>query len=138
MKKKTLKDSEKLIKFYESSRVFYNKHVNQLSDDYEVEMVRRPKEHQMDFEEYCLVVLHLMFKENPHKRVEDPLFEKESKDLIVYYQNNHKTIKQTWATFKTWDMNCDQTLFEWVLTSYDRFKADEKSGISLSDIFKTN
>lgn len=128
--KKTLKDSEKIVKFYESSRVFYNKHVNQLSDDYEVEMVRRPKEHQMDFEEYCLVVLHLMFKENPDKRVEDPLFQKESKDILVYYQQNHKHLR------KTWDKNIDDSLFEWVLTSYDRFKADEKSGISLSDIFK--
>ena len=127
---KTLKDSEKLIKFYEASRVFYNKHVNQLSDDYEVEMVRRPKEHQMDFEEYCLVVLHLMFKENPDKRVEDPLFEKESGELITYYQQNHKRLKSSW------DKNIDDNLFEWVLTSYDRFKADKKSGISLSDIFK--
>ena len=127
---KTLKDSEKLIKFYEASRVFYNDHVNQLSDDYEVEMVRRPKEHQMDFEEYCLVVLHLMFKENPDKRVEDPLFEKESGELITYYQQNHKRLKSSW------DKNIDDNLFEWVLTSYDRFKADKKSGISLSDIFK--
>jgi len=116
--KKTLKDSEKLIKFYEASRVFYNDHVNQLSDDYEVEMVRRPKEHQMDFEEYCLVVLHLMFKENPHKRVEDPLFQKESNDLITYYQQNHKRLKSSW------DKSIDDNLFEWVLTSYDRFKAD--------------
>ena len=129
---KTLKDSEKLIKFYEASRVFYNDHVNQLSDDYEVEMVRRPKEHQMDFEEYCLVVLHLMFKENPDKRVEDPLFEKESGELITYYQQNHKRLKSSW------DKNIDDNLFEWVLTSYDRFKADQKSGILLSDIFKNN
>ena len=116
--KKTLKDSEKLIKFYEASRVFYNDHVNQLSDDYEVEMVRRPKEHQMDFEEYCLVVLHLMFKENPNKRVEDPLFQKESNDLITFYQQNHKRLKSSW------DKSIDDNLFEWVLTSYDRFKAD--------------
>ena len=116
--KKTLKDSEKLIKFYEASRVFYNKHVNQLSDDYEVEMVRRPKEHQMDFEEYCLVVLHMLFKHNHENRVEDPLFEKESGDLITYYQQNHKRLR------KTWDKNIDDSLFEWVLTSYDRFKAD--------------
>lgn len=116
--KKTLKDSEKLIKFYEASRVFYNDHVNQLSDDYEMEMVRRPKEHQMDFEEYCLVVLHLMFKENPHKRVEDPLFQKESNDLITYYQQNHKRLKSSW------DKSIDNNLFEWVLTSYDRHKAD--------------
>jgi hypothetical protein len=130
MKKKTLKDSEKLIKFYEASRVFYNKHVNQLSDDYEVEMVRRPKEHQMDFEEYCLVVLHMLFKHNHENRVEDPLFEKESGELITYYQQNHKRLKSSW------DKNIDDNLFEWVLTSYDRFKADKKSGISLSDIFK--
>ena len=128
--KKTLKDSEKLIKFYEASRVFYNKHVNQLSDDYEVEMVRRPKEHQMDFEEYCLVVLHMLFKHNHDQRIEDPLFQKESGDLITYYQQNHKRLR------KTWDKSIDDSLFEWVLTSYDRFKADEKSGISLSDIFK--
>jgi hypothetical protein len=116
--KKTLKDSEKLIKFYEASRVFYNDHVNQLSDDYEVEMVRRPKQHQMDFEEYCLAVLHLMFKENQDKRVEDPLFQKESGDLITYYQQNHKRLR------KTWDKSIDDSLFEWVLTSYDRSKAD--------------
>ena len=116
--KKTLKDSEKIVKFYEASRVFYNDHVNQLSDDYEVEMVRRPKEHQMDFEEYCLVVLHMLFKHNHDKRVEDPLFQKESGDLITYYQQNHKRLKSSW------DKNIDDNLFEWVLTSYDRFKAD--------------
>ena len=116
--KKTLKDSEKIVKFYEASRVFYNDHVNQLSDDYEVEMVRRPKEHQMDFEDYCLVVLHMLFKHNHENRVEDPLFEKESGDLITYYQQNHKRLR------KTWDKNIDDSLFEWVLTSYDRFKAD--------------
>jgi hypothetical protein len=118
MKKKTLKDSEKIVKFYEASRVFYNDHVNQLSDDYELEMVRRPKEHQMDFEEYCLVVFHLMFKENPDKRVEDPLFQQESYNLMVYYQQNHKYLKSSW------DKSIDNNLFEWVLTSYDRFKAD--------------
>ena len=116
--KKTLKDSEKLIKFYEASRVFYNDHVNQLSDDYEVEMVRRPKEHQMDFEEYCLVVLYFMFMNNPDKRLEDPLFRKESYDLMVFYQQNKKSLKSSW------DKNIDDNLFEWVLTSYDRFKAD--------------
>ena len=118
MKKKTLKDSEKLIKFYEASRVFYNDHVNQLSDDYEVEMVRRTKEHQMDFEEYCLVVLYFMFMNNPDKRLEDPLFRKESYDLMVFYQQNKKSLKSSW------DKNIDDNLFEWVLTSYDRFKAD--------------
>ena len=116
--KKTLKDSEKLIKFYEASRVFYNDHVNQLSDDYEVEMVRRPKEHQMDFEEYCLVVLYFMFMNNPDKRLEDPLFRKESYDLMVFYQQNKKSLKSSW------DKSIDDNLFEWVLTSYDRFKAD--------------
>ena len=116
--KKTLKESQKLVKFYEASRVFYNDHVNQLSEDYELEMVRRPKEHQMDFEEYCLAVFHLMFKENPDKRVEDPLFQKESYDLMVYYQQNHKYLKSSW------DKSIDNNLFEWVLTSYDRFKAD--------------
>ena len=127
--KKTLKDSEKLIKFYETSRVFYNQHVNQLSDDYEVEMTRRTKEHQMDFEEYCLVVLHLMFKENPHKRAEDPLFQKESYDLMVYYQQNHKYLKSSW------DKSIDDNLFEWVLTSYDRFKADSIT-LSISTLNK--
>ena len=116
--KKTLKDSEKLIKFYEASRVFYNDHVNQLSDDYEVEMVRRTKEHQMDFEEYCLVVLYFMFMNNPDKRLEDPLFRKESYDLMVFYQQNKKSLKSSW------DKNIDDNLFEWILTSYDRFKAD--------------
>ena len=116
--KKTLKDSEKLIKFYEASRVFYNDHVNQLSDDYEVEMVRRSKEHQMDFEEYCLVVLYFMFMNNPDKRLEDPLFRKESYDLMVFYQQNKKSLKSSW------DKNIDDNLFEWILTSYDRFKAD--------------
>lgn len=127
--KKTLKDSEKLIKFYEASRVFYNEHVNQLSEDYEVEMVRRPKEHQMDFEEYCFVVLFLMFKDNPDKRVEDPLFQSESHDLILYYQMNKKTLKTSW------DKTIDNNLFEWVLTSYDRFKAESFEPICLSQIF---
>ena len=125
--KKTLKDSEKLIKFYEASRVFYNDHVNQLLDDYEVEMVRRPKEHQMDFEEYCLVVLHMLFKHNHDKRVEDPLFQKESGDLMVFYQQNKKSLKSSW------DKNIDDNLFEWVLTSYDRFKADSIT-LSLSTL----
>ena len=118
MKKKTLKDSEKLIKFYEASRVFYNDQVNQLSDDYEVEMVRRTKEHQMDFEEYCLVVLYFMFTQNPDKRLEDPLFRKESYDLMVFYQENKKSLKSSW------DKSIDDNLFEWIFTSYDRFKAD--------------
>ena len=116
--KKTLKDSQKLIKFYEASRVFYNDQVNQLSEDYKVEMVRRTKEHQMDFEEYCLVVLYFMFMNNPDKRLEDPLFRKESYDLMVFYQQNKKSLKSSW------DKNIDDNLFEWVLTSYDRFKAD--------------
>lgn len=118
MKKKTLKDSEKLIKFYEASRVFYNDQVNQLSEDYKVEMVRRTKEHQMDFEEYCLVVLYFMFTQNPDKRLEDPLFRKESYDLMVFYQENKKSLKSSW------DKSIDDNLFEWILTSYDRFKAD--------------
>ena len=132
MKKKTLKDSQKLIKFYETSRAFYNRHVSQLSDDYEVEMVRRTKEHQMDFEEYCLVALYFIFTQNPDKRLEDPLFRKESYDLMVFYQENKKSLKSSW------DKSIDDNLFEWILTSYDRFKADKKSGISLSDIFKKN
>jgi hypothetical protein len=115
---KTLEDSEKIVKFYEASRTFYKEYVNQLSDDYEVEMVRRPKEHQMDFEEYCLVVLHMLFKHNHDKRVEDPLFQEESRNLITYYQQNHKYLR------KSWDKSIDDNLFEWVLTSYDRFKAD--------------
>jgi hypothetical protein len=116
--KKTLKESQKLVKFYEASRVFFNEHVNQLFEDYEVEMVRRPKEHQMDFEEYCLAVLHLMFRDNPNKRVTDPLFQRESLNLITYYQQNKKSLKSSW------DKSIDDNLFEWVLTSYDRFKAD--------------
>ena len=115
---KTLEDSQKIVKFYKASRTFYKEYVNQLSDDYEVEMVRRPKEHQMDFEEYCLVVLHMLFKHNHDKRVEDPLFQEESKNLITYYQQNHKSLR------KSWDKSIDDNLFEWVLTSYDRFKAD--------------
>ena len=115
---KTLKDSQKLVKFYEASRVFYNDHVNQLYEDYVVEMVKRPKEHQMDFEEYCLAVLHLMFRDNPNKRITDPLFQRESLNLITYYQQNKKSLKSSW------DKNIDDNLFEWVLTSYDRFKAD--------------
>ena len=50
--------------------------------------------------------------------VEDPLFQKESNDLITYYQQNHKRLKSSW------DKSIDDNLFEWVLTSYDRFKAD--------------
>jgi hypothetical protein len=118
MKKKTLKDSKRIVIFYQSLREFYHQHVNQLSDDYEVEMVRRPKEHQMDFEEYCLAVFHLMFKEYESTSIENPLFIKESKDLMVYYQQNHKYLKSSW------DRSIDDNLFEWVLTSYDRFKAD--------------
>ena len=129
MKKKTLKDSEKLINFYKASRTFYKEYVNQLSDDYEVEMVRRPKEHQMDFEEYCLVVLHMLFKHNHDKRVEDPLFQEESKNLITYYQQNHKSLR------KSWDKSIDDNLFEWVLTSYDRFKADSIT-LSISTLNK--
>jgi hypothetical protein len=115
---KTLEDSQKIVKFYQAARVFYNDHVNQLSEDYEVEMKRRPKEHQMDFEEYCLVVFHLMFKQSDDKRIETPLFIKESYDLMVYYQHNYVYLK------KSWDRSIDNNLFEWVLTSYDRFKAD--------------
>lgn len=118
MKKKTLKDSKRIVIFYQSLREFYHQHVNQLSDDYELEMVRRPKEHQMDFEEYCLAVFHLMFKEYENTSIENPLFIKESKDLMVYYQQNHKYLKSSW------DKSIDNNLFEWVLTSYDRFKAD--------------
>lgn len=129
-KTKTLDDSMKIVKFYETSRIFFNQHRSQLMDDYELEMVRRSKEHRMDFEEYCLSVLFLMFRDNPHVRTEDKLFENESHDLLLYYQLNKKSLK------KTWDKNCDDTLFEWTLTSYDRYKADNRSGILLSDIFK--
>jgi hypothetical protein len=131
MKTKTLKDSLSIVKFYETTRIFFNQHHNQLSDDYEIEMVRRAPEHRMDFEEYCLVVLHLMFKNEPSKRAETKLFLDESSNLIVYYQQNSHAIK------RRWDKDCDKTLFEWVLTSYDRHKADSRGPISLSDIFKT-
>ena len=129
MKKKTLKDSKRIVIFYQSLREFYHQHVNQLSDDYEVEMVRRPKEHQMDFEEYCLAVFHLMFKEYENTSIENPLFIKESKDLMVYYQQNHKYLKSSW------DKSIDNNLFEWVLTSYDRFKADSIT-LSISTLNK--
>jgi hypothetical protein len=128
---KTLKDSLSIVKFYETTRVFFNKHHNQLADDYEQEMVRRAPEHRMDFEEYCLAVVYFMFKNEPSKRAEQKLFLAEAEDLLLYYQQNHKAIK------KSWDKDCDNTLFEWVLTSYDRHKADSRGSISLSDIFKT-
>jgi hypothetical protein len=83
----------------------------------------------MDFEEYCLVVLHLMMKNKPRKNADDKLFEVESADLLSYYQNNDKSLK------KTWNKDCDSTLFGWVLTSYDRFKADNRGSLSLSTIF---
>jgi hypothetical protein len=129
---KTLKDSLSIVKFYETTRTFFNKHYNQFADDYEQEMVRRAPEHRMDFEEYCLVVVLFMFKENnPRKMPHDKLFLVEAENLLLYYQQNHKAIK------KSWDKDCDNTLFEWVLTSYDRHKADSRGSISLSDIFKT-
>jgi hypothetical protein len=131
MKTKTLKQSLELVKFYETTRIFFNQHQNQLADDYEQEMVRRAPEHRMDFEEYCLVVLYFMFKNEPSKRAETKLFLDESSNLIVYYQQNRHALK------RRWDKDCDKTLFEWVLTSYDRFKADSRGPISLSDIFKT-
>ena len=128
---KTLKQSWSIVKFYETSREFFNTHQNQLADDYEIEMVRRTEEHRMDFEEYCLVVLHFMMKNKLNKAANDKLFEAESADLLSYYQNNNKTIN------KTWDRDCDSTLFGWILTSYDRFKADNREPLSLSTIFKT-
>jgi hypothetical protein len=127
---KTLKQSWSIVKFYETSREFFNTHQNQLADDYEIEMVRRTEEHRMDFEEYCLVVLHLMMKTKPRKNADDKLFEAESADLLSYYQNNDKTIK------KTYDKDYSKNLFEWVLTSYDRYKADSRGPIFLSSIFK--
>jgi hypothetical protein len=126
---KTLKQSWSIVKFYETSRGFFNTHQNQLADDYELEMVRRAEEHRMDFEEYCLVVLHLMMKNKPRKNADDKLFEAESADLLSYYQNNDKSLK------KTWNKDCDSTLFGWVLTSYDRFKADNRGSLSLSSLF---
>ena len=127
---KTLKQSWSIVKFYETSREFYSLHENQLADDYEVEMVRRTEEHRMDFEEYCLVVLHLMMKTKPRKRAEDKLFETESADLLSYYQNNCKSLKETY------NKDCDATLFGWVLTSYDRHKADNRESLSLSTNLK--
>jgi hypothetical protein len=117
-KNKTLEESQKIVEFYKASRTFYNEYVHTLINDYQVEMKVRPKKHQMDFEEYCLVVLHFLFKNNIDKRIEDPLFIKESYDLITYYQQNHKHLR------KSWDKSIDDNLFEWVLTSYDRFKSD--------------
>jgi hypothetical protein len=126
MKSNTLKDSWNIVKFYETTRIFFNQHLNQLMDDYENEMVRRSPEHQMDFEEYCLVVVLFMFSSKPRKTKTDKLFESEAKDLVLYYQNNYKTIK------KTWNREVDNFLFEWVLTSYDRHKADSRPPLSLS------
>jgi hypothetical protein len=124
---KKLKDSLSIVKFYETTRIFFNQHHNQLADDYEQEMVRRAPEHRMDFEEYCFVVLHLMFKNEKKKRAETKLFLSESTDLLLYYQQNSHAIK------RRWDKDCDKTLFEWVLTSYDRHKADSRGPIMLSD-----
>lgn len=131
MKTKTLKQSLELVKFYETTRIFFNRHHNQLADDYEIEMVRRAPEHRMDFEEYCLAVVYFMFKNEPKKTTKSKLFLSESEDLLLYYQQNHKALK------KSWDKQCDNTLFEWVLTSYDRYKADSWGPIRLSDMFKT-
>lgn len=132
MKSNTLKESWDIVKFYETTRIFFNQHVNQLADDYEMEMSRRSKEHQMDFEEYCLVVVLFMFNSKPRKNKTDKLFESEAKDLVLYYQNNSNTIK------KTWDKKFDKTLFEWVLTSYDRHKAESRPPLSLSSFLNLN
>ena len=126
MKSNTLKESWSIVKFYETTRIFFNQHQETLVQDYKNEMKRRVKEHRMDFEEYCLVVVLFMFKENPRKRAEDKLFQAEAQDLVIYYQNNKHSIK------KTWNKTCDKTLFEWVLTSYDRHKANSKAPLSLS------
>ena len=126
MKSNTLKESWSIVKFYETTRIFFNRHQETLVQDYKNEMERRTKEHQMDFEEYCLVVVLFMFKENPRKRAEDKLFQAEAQDLLLYYQNNKHSIK------RRWDKTCDKTLFEWVLTSYDRHKAESKAPLSLS------
>lgn len=130
MKNKTLKESQQIMAFYESTRLFYRKYEEQMMEDYKQEMERRADEHKMDFEEYCLAVLYLMFSEDRNKRKETPLFLNESKELMVYYQQNSKKIK------RSWDKSCDDNLFEWVLTSYDRHKANQKGTISLSTIIK--
>ena len=130
--KTKLEKSWNIVKFYETTRQWYRQHELELSLNWGKEMEQRSKVHQMDQPEYCLVVLYLMFKENPKKRKEDDLFENESKNLLTYYQNNSKTIK------KTWDKKCDMTLFEWTLTSYDRHKADMRGPLSLSTIFNKN
>lgn len=131
MKSNTLKESWEIVKFYETTRMFFNQHLNQLADDYEMEMSRRSKEHQMDFEEYCLVVVLLFFGNKPQSK-KDKLFENEAKDLVLYYQNNHSSIK------KSWDKKFDKTLFEWVLTSYDRHKAESRPPLSLSSFLNIN
>jgi hypothetical protein len=129
-KTKTLNDSLKIVKFYEATREWYKHCELQLSLDWAEEMERRPKVHHIDQPEYCLSVLWLMFN-NTNKPSDKP-FTEEARNLLSYYQNNFKTIK------KTWDKKCDMTLFEWTLTSYDRYKADMRGPLSLSTIFNKN
>jgi hypothetical protein len=126
--KSKLEKSWELVKFYETTRIWFKNHQKQLKKDYKEEMITRAPEHRMDFEEYCLVVLYLIFKENPKKRKEDGLFKTECEDLILYYQNNHEVLKTSW------DKKSDKILFEWVLTSYDRHKADSRGTLSLSTL----
>jgi len=123
----TLKESWYIVKFYETTRIFFNKYQETLVQDYKKEMDRRAPEHQMDFEEYCLVVVLFMFKENPRRRAIDKLFKAEAQELLIYYQQNSHAIK------RRWDKTCDKTLFEWVLTSYDRHKADKRGPVTLHD-----
>jgi len=132
MKKKikTLNDSQKIVKFYETTREWYKHWELQLSLDWAEEMERRTKDNQMDQTEYCLAVLYLMFYDE--NKPSDKPFTEEARNLLTYYQNNFKTIE------KTWDKKCDMTLFEWTLTSYDRHKADMKGTLSLSTIFNKN
>jgi len=128
--KSKLEQSWELVKFYETTRIFFNKHKKQLIKDYHEEMIKRTPEHQMDFEEYCLVVLYLMFQDVSVKRNQDGLFKSECEDLILYYQNNHQVLKSSW------NKKSDKTLFEWVLTSYDIHKADSRGPLSLSILLK--
>lgn len=128
MKTKTLKESQMLVRFYETARIVYQQYKDQFFKDYVIEMERRCVDNQMDFEEYVLTCLYIMFNEPKKKRKEDVLFRAECGDLIIFYRNNHKKLK------RSWDKSCDDNLFEWVLTSYDRYKADMKGTLSLSTL----
>ncbi len=127
---RTLKQSQQIVRFYETTRIWYKEHSKQLVEDYTEEMNNRTEEHQMDFEEYCLAVLYFMFQTGPVKRETDGLFMEESKNLLHYYQNNHEKIKSSYNT------DSDDSLFDWVLRSYDQHKAEEWGGTSISSLNK--